>query len=108
VGSTTRLIKAAKESKAKQLIVATDYGLFHKMREAAPHKELIVAPTGGEGASCVSCAHCPWMAMNGLQNLARVLETGDNEIHVPEAIRIEAVKPIERMLQFSKVHSGAA
>jgi quinolinate synthase len=108
VGSTTRLINAAKESKAKQLIVATDYGLFHKMREAAPDKELIVAPTGGEGASCISCAHCPWMAMNGLQNLAHVLETGENEIHVPEAIRVKAVKPIERMLAFSKAKSGVA
>jgi quinolinate synthase len=102
VGSTTRLIRAATESTAKQLIVATDYGIFHKMHEAAPDKELIVAPTGGEGATCVSCAHCPWMAMNSLENLCRVLETGGNEILVPEDIRIKAKMPIERMLEFSR------
>lgn len=104
VGSTSRLIRAAKESSAKELIVATDYGLFHKMHEAAPEKKLIVAPTGGEGGACVSCAHCPWMAMNSLENLCRVLESGSNEIHIPETIRIKALVPIERMLDFSKRH----
>jgi quinolinate synthase len=102
VGSTTKLVKAAGQSKAKQLIVATDYGIFHRMRAAAPDKELIVAPTGGIGATCVSCAHCPWMAMNSLQNLAQVLETGSNEVHVPEATRIKALIPIQRMLEFSR------
>jgi len=102
VGSTTGLIRAATESTAKQLIVATDYGIFHKMREAAQGKELIVAPTGGEGATCTSCAHCPWMAMNSLENLCHVLETGSNEIVVPEEIRVKAQVPIERMLEFSK------
>lgn len=102
VGSTTRLIRAARESTAKQLIVATDNGIFHKMHEAAADKELIVAPTGGEGATCISCAHCPWMAMNSLENLCRVLETGSNEILVPEEIRVKALVPIEHMLEFSK------
>lgn len=102
VGSTSALIQAAKTSQAQELIVATDYGIFHKMREAAPHKKLMAAPTGGIGGSCVSCAHCPWMAMNGLQNLVRVLETGSNEIHIPEAIRVKAKVPIERMLAFSR------
>jgi quinolinate synthase len=102
VGSTSQLLRAATESAAKQLIVATDYGLFHKMHQAAPDKELIVAPTGGEGATCISCAHCPWMAMNSLENLCHVLETGINQIHVPEEIRIKALVPIERMLKFSR------
>jgi len=74
IGSTTQLINAAKTSKANTLIVATDFGLFHKMHEAAPGKQLIAVPTGGDSASCVSCAHCPWMAMNSLDNLAAVLE----------------------------------
>ena len=102
VGSTTRLIKAASETDARQLIVATDYGIFHRMRAVAPDKELIVAPTGGEGGACISCAHCPWMAMNGLENLARVLETGANEVHVDETTRVNALAPIQRMLEFSK------
>jgi len=102
VGSTTKLINAARNSKADTLIVATDYGLFHKMREAAPHKKLLVAPTGGISPTCSMCAHCPWMAMNSLEKLAHVLETGTNEIFIDEAIRKRAVIPIQRMLDFSK------
>lgn len=106
VGSTSKLIQAVKESSAKEFIVATDYGIFHKMREAAPGKTFTAAPTGGIGATCISCAHCPWMAMNGLKNVAHVLETGINQIHVAEDIRIKAKVPIERMLQFSREPRG--
>jgi len=104
VGSTTQLINAAKASKAKTLIVATDFGLFHKMHEAAPDKELLAVPTGGDSASCVSCAHCPWMAMNSLENLAAVLEDSGpgHEIHIEESVRKKALIPIERMLEFSR------
>jgi quinolinate synthase len=84
-----------------EFIVATDNGIFHKMHSAAPGKLLLEAPTAGEGATCTSCAHCPWMAMNGLQKLVQVLETGTNEIHVDEAIRMKAVRSIQRMLDFA-------
>jgi len=104
VGSTTRLIQAAVESKAKTLIVATDYGLFHKMKQAAPDKTFMVAPTGGDSAACTMCGHCPWMAMNGMENLAAVLESGGNEIHIDPAVRERALAPIQRMLEFSKSH----
>ena len=87
VGSTTGLVEAARNLPAKTFIVATDNGLFHKMKQVAPDKIFLEAPIAGKGATCVSCAHCPWMAMNGLGNLARVLETGANEIVIDEAIR---------------------
>ncbi|MEH6875159.1 MAG: quinolinate synthase NadA [Candidatus Competibacter sp.] len=102
VGSTTALVEAARKLPAKKFIVATDNGLFHKMKQAAPDKIFLEAPTGGKGATCVSCAHCPWMAMNGLRNLARVLETGRNEIVIDEAMRERAVRPIRRLLEFAK------
>ena len=102
VGSTTVLVEAARKLPAKKFIVATDNGLFHKMKQAAPDKIFLEAPTGGKGATCVSCAHCPWMAMNGLRNLARVLETGRNEIVIDEVVRERAVRPIRRLLEFAK------
>jgi len=101
VGSTTQLIEAARRLPHPRFIVATDNGIFYKMRQAAPHKEFIEAPTGGAGATCRSCAHCPWMAMNGLHNLLQVLETGENEIHVAESVRIEALRSTQRMLDFA-------
>jgi quinolinate synthase len=101
VGSTSQLIKAVRTLDAHKFIVATDKGIFYKMQEAAPDKLLIEAPTAGKSATCKSCAHCPWMAMNGLKNLAACLENGLNEIHVDPAIQKRAVVSIQRMLDFS-------
>lgn len=102
VGSTTQLIKASQQLDAPEFIVATDNGILHKMRALSPHKLFIEAPTAGVGATCTSCSHCPWMAMNGLRNLAEVLETGRNEILVDPAIIPRAVLPIKRMLDFAR------
>jgi len=102
VGSTTQIIKAAQSLPNKQFIVATDKGIFYKMKQLAPGKEFIEAPSHGEGATCKSCAHCPWMAMNGLHNLLNVLKTGENDILVDEKIRVEALKSTQRMLDFAK------
>ncbi|RMG38453.1 MAG: quinolinate synthase NadA [Gammaproteobacteria bacterium] len=102
VGSTTALIKAVQELPNEEFIVATDDGIFWKMHQLAPNKKLIPAPTAGEGATCESCAHCPWMAMNALQNLEATLRTGANEIHIDPAIRERAVVSIQRMLDFAE------
>lgn len=105
VGSTTQIITAAKELPNKKFIVATDKGIFYKMQQQAPDKEFIPAPTHGDGATCVSCAHCPWMAMNGLHNLLEVLKNGNNEIFVPEDVRVDALKSTQKMLDFAKNES---
>src|SRR5690606_37058698 len=106
VGSTSQLIAAAQTLDATEFIVATDNGILHKMRAAAPGKVFIDAPTAGNSATCKSCAHCPWMAMNGLQNLADVLESGRNEIHVDAEIRRKAFTCIDRMLDFAARHKA--
>ncbi len=107
VGSTSQLIEAAKDLPNRQLIVATDQGIFFKMQQAVPHKELIVAPTAGEGAECRSCANCPWMAMNGLENLAQVLDNPGNEIRVDAAVAEKAVVALTRMLDFRAQQAAA-
>lgn len=104
VGSTTALIQAVQNMENKTFIVATDGGIFHKMKQLAPDKLLIEAPTAGEGATCQSCAHCPWMGMNALQNLEQVLLNGENEIIIDPEIREKAVLPIQRMLDFASNH----
>ncbi|WP_375754097.1 quinolinate synthase NadA [Vibrio sp. HN007] len=104
VGSTSQLIKAAKELPNKQLIVATDKGIFFKMQQLVPEKELMEAPTAGNGATCRSCAHCPWMAMNGLAAIESAL-TGNSEEHeifVDEEIRVKSLIPLNRMLDFAE------
>jgi quinolinate synthase len=101
VGSTTNLLKAALKSTAPTLIVATEPGIFHKMRQAMPDKLFLAAPKEGEGAACESCSRCPWMAMNGLRNLLTTLKEGSNEIHVEEQVRLRAAESITRMMNFS-------
>jgi quinolinate synthase len=107
VGSTTQILQAVLKGDAPTYIIATDNGLMHRIRQLAPDKTLIEAPTAGRSATCKSCAHCPWMAMNGLQGVVDCLEHGRGEIVVPEATRAQALGCIERMLDFVKRHPAA-
>jgi quinolinate synthase len=102
VGSTTQLINASRTLPNDIFIVATDRGIFYKMQQLEPNKTFIEAPTGGNGATCKSCAHCPWMAMNGLEAIYKSLtETTGHEIFVDDTLRKKALVPLDRMLDFS-------
>jgi hypothetical protein len=92
---------------AQTYIVATDNGILHRMRQLAPGKTLIEAPTAGASATCKSCAHCPWMAMNALQGVVDCLEHGQGEITCPSPCAAGPLGCIERMLDFVKAHPGA-
>jgi quinolinate synthase len=107
VGSTSQLLQAVVQGSAPAYIVATDNGLMHRMRQLAPGKLLIEAPTAGNSATCKSCAHCPWMAMNALQGVVDCLEQGSGEVLVPEPVRTQALGCIERMLAFVKAHPAS-
>jgi quinolinate synthase len=102
VGSTSQIIQAARELPNREFIVATDQGILHTMQKQVPDKTLIVAPTAGHGATCYSCANCPWMAMNELESLATVFERGDNEVFVDPALGRRALLPLQRMLDFKR------
>ena len=101
-GSTSQLIAAARSLAQQQLIVATDQGIFFKMQQAVPDKQLIIAPTGGSGATCRSCASCPWMGMNGLENLLEAIISGSGEIAVDQQVAEQARRSLGRMLDFKR------
>ena len=107
VGSTSQILKAVVEGTAPAYIVATDNGILHRMRQLAPGKTLIEAPTAGQSATCKSCAHCPWMAMNAVAGVLACLEQGQGEITLPEDVRQRAAGCIERMLEFVRQHPQA-
>lgn len=102
VGSTTLITNAARDMPNSRFIVATDQGIFYKLQQQAPDKEFIIAPTAGNGATCRSCANCPWMAMNDLERLSLVFSRDDNEITVDPAIGERAMVPLRRMLDFAR------
>lgn len=98
VASTSGLIKYAKESPKQTFIVATEAGILHKMQAEAPGKTLIAAPP--EDESC-SCNMCPHMRRNTLEKLYLCLRDLKPQVDVPEAIRVRALQPIQRMLEMS-------
>ncbi|MEM7001686.1 MAG: quinolinate synthase NadA [Pseudomonadota bacterium] len=106
VGSTSAIIKAAAELPNDTFIVATDRGIFHKLRQLNPGKTFVEAPTAGDGATCRSCAHCPWMAMNELRALHRLVCDDEyrrqQEIHVDPELGRRARQPLDRMLAFNQ------
>ena len=83
-----------------KFIVATDIGVFYKMKQLSPKKDFIPAPTAGRGATCQSCAKCPWMKLNQLKNLRDCLLEKTNEILVDKVTREKALIPLNRMINF--------
>ncbi len=102
VGSTTALVNAVKIRPEKTFIVATDSGIFHKMHQVAPHKKILEAPTHGSGATCESCAHCHWMALNTLEKCLTVLQNNQPSININPTIITQAQKSINRLLEFTQ------
>lgn len=98
VGSTSRLLEYAKTSKAKTLIVATEAGILHPMKKAAPDKILVPAP----GSGTCQCSECPYMKLNSLEKIYLSLRDLKPEITMSEELRKRALAPIERMLEMSK------
>jgi len=98
IASTAGLLRYVVEDSAQSFIVATEAGILHKMAQAAPSKELIPAPPQDD--SC-ACNLCPYMRLNTLEKLYQCLRDVGPVIDVPEATRIAARKPIERMLSMS-------
>ncbi len=102
VGSTSQLLAASKTLPHPTFIVATEQNIFYKMQQASPDKQFLLAPTAGVGATCQSCGHCPWMAMNQLDNLEHSLRRGDNQIHLAAEVMNQARISLQRMVEFKE------
>ncbi len=102
IGSTSALLKYATESPNKKFIVATEEGILHQMRkrakEAGVEKEFIPAPPNQNCA----CNECPFMKLNTLEKIYLCLRDETPELMMDEALRIRALAPLERMLEWSK------
>jgi quinolinate synthase len=98
IGSTSALLRYAAESTARQLIVATEPGILHQMRQLAPEKELIPAPSN---QSC-ACNNCPHMKLNTLEKLYTCLLYEQPELLLPPHLIEAARRPIDRMLTLSQ------
>ena len=98
IGSTSMLLNYSQSSEASGFIVLTEPGILHQMRKAVPNKEFHAVP-GLDGCSCNACPH---MRLNTLDKLEQCLETLEPAIELDESLRLQALKPIERMLELSR------
>ena len=99
VGSTQALLNYATSSQDTEFLVATESGIIHQMQKQNPNKIFIPVPPVD---STCGCNDCKYMRLNSLEKLYLCLKTEQPEILVDEALRVKAVKPIERMLELSK------
>lgn len=97
VCSTELMVKFAKSSPADRIIVVTESGMLHRLRREVPHKTFIAGPTD----TC-ACNDCRFMKMNTIEKVRDALKFMKPEIQVPEDIRVKALAPIQRMLDWSK------
>ena len=97
VGSTSALLKHVVASEETSFVVATEEGILHQMRRAAPDKELIPAPPD-DGCSCNTCPH---MKKNTLEKLYVALRDLAPRVEVDESLRERARRPIDRMLELT-------
>jgi len=97
IGSTTALLQYVQHSPAQAFIVATEPGIIHQMQKVLPHKQFIPAPPMNNCA----CNECPHMRLNTLEKLYQCMQNRSPEITLPEATRLAALKPIQRMLEMS-------
>ncbi len=103
VGSTSAILKFAKESPAQTMIIATEPHIIHQMEKAVPEKTFIGAP--GADGNC-ACNICPYMALNTLEKLYVSLRDLSPQITMDEDVRIAAKVALDRMLDMSAGNSG--
>ena len=95
--STEKMIPYCRESEARQFIIVTESGILHRLRKLVPGKEFIPV-----AADKCSCAECEYMKLNTMEKLRNCLRDMSPEVKVPEALRLRAAVPLERMLELSR------
>ena len=94
--STSQMLVRAGQVSAREFIIGTEIGLIEQLRQAYPGKRFHPVY---EHKSCDESCACPYMKMTRLASVARALETGEEEIRIPEALRAPALRAVDRMLQ---------
>ena len=97
IGSTTSIINFAAKSEYNQFIIATEPGVTHQMQKQNPNKEFIPLPNN-QGCACNECPH---MRLNTMEKMYNALNTLQPEITMSETLRLQALKPLKRMMELS-------
>ena len=93
VGSTTGIMKYAMESNAKQFVIATEKGVYDRLKRDCPNKEFYMIKEN---------IICPNMKWHTLEDIYNALEYEQHEIFVDEELAKKALTCVDRMLELSK------
>ena len=96
VCSTEKMVAWCKKSPARQIIIATEPGMLHRLQKECPGKLFIPAPT----ERC-ACNNCKYMKLNTLEKLRDCMANQAPSVELDEALIRRARLPIERMLEIS-------
>jgi len=96
VCSTEKMVDYCKRSPARDIIIATEAGMLHRLQKECPGKRFIPAPTD----NC-RCNECRFMKMNTLEKLYDCMNNLEPRIELSDDIIARARLPIERMLEIS-------
>ena len=88
--STGGMLRFARQTSVRQIIVGTESGLLHRLQRENPDKEFF--PIGGNIV-------CPNMKMISPHDVLNALDKKETEIVIPEALRLRARAPITRMIE---------
>jgi quinolinate synthase len=95
--STGGMLTAARESKATSVLVATEIGMLHQLRKAAP--EIDFQPVNDR-------ASCQYMKMITPAALLRCLRDGMDEVHVDPDIAARGRAAVRRMIEIGNPAGG--
>jgi len=90
--STGKMCKYVKTSDAKEFIVGTEVGINYRLQKDNPTKKFYPAS---------ELAICPSMKRTTQEKILWSLEELEEEVHVPEDIRIRAKKAIDKMVELA-------
>lgn len=99
IGSTSQLLKYVQESPNQKFIIGTEEGIIHEMKKRVPKKIFLPALTSDENCAC---SECFYMKRNTLEKIYLCMKYELPEILIDEELRLQAIKPIDKMLELSQ------
>jgi len=102
IGSTSYLLNFVKQRQGEEFIILTESGIIHQMKKENPTARFYSVPyLEKDGLDCINCNNCHFMRLNTMEKIFLTLACEENEITIPEEIRLKAEKSLNKMLELA-------
>lgn len=93
IGSTSEIIERSQKSSSNEFIIATEVGILYELKQKSPNKTFHIV---------TKKQTCPDMKLVTIDSVLRALKENTYQVEVDEKIAINALKPLNRMLELAK------